>query len=105
MELKGYSDARILQMLGLRFKDYRLGMGLSQSQLSKAAGVSVATIHKFETGTITNITMSNLMSLLRQVGLLGRIDDLIPEQPMNPYLISSGNKQQRVRRKDNEQDD
>ena len=55
MELKKYSNAQILQMLGLRFKDYRLSLSLSQGDLAKAAGVSVSTIHKFETGTINNI--------------------------------------------------
>ena len=71
MDLKRYSNTQILQMLGLRFKDYRLMMNLSQGDLAKAAGVSVSTVHKFETGTITNMNVTNLMALLRPVGLLG----------------------------------
>ncbi len=96
MDLKKYSNTQILQMLGLRFKDYRLMMNLSQGDLAKAAGVSVSTVHKFETGTITN-----LMALIRPVGLLDRFDDLIPEQPANPYLTAPEHQQQRVRRKNN----
>ena len=69
MDLKKYSNTQILQMLGLRFKDYRLMMNLSQGELAKAAGVSVSTVHKFETGTITNMNVTNLMALLRPVGL------------------------------------
>ena len=69
--------------------------------LAKAAGVSVSTVHKFETGTITNMNITNLMALLRQVGLLDRFDDLIPEQPENPYLTSPEHQQQRVKRKNN----
>ncbi|MBP5689569.1 MAG: helix-turn-helix domain-containing protein [Bacteroidales bacterium] len=88
-------------MLGLRFKDYRLLTDLSQGDLAKAAGVSVSTIHKFETGTISNMNITNLMALLRQVGLLDRFDDLIPEQPQNPYLIVANHPKQRVRRKNN----
>ncbi len=61
-----------------------MGLNLSQEDLAKAAGVSVPTLHKFETGTATNMNVYNLMSLLRQVGLLERIDNLIPEQPANP---------------------
>ena len=76
-------------------------MNLSQGDLAKAAGVSVSTVHKFETGTITNMNIINLMALLRQVGLLDRFDDLIPEQPENPYLVTSAHRQQRVRRKNN----
>ena len=67
MDLKKYSNTQILQMLGLRFKDYRLMMNLSQGDLAKAAGVSVSTVHKFETGTITNMNVTNLMALLRPV--------------------------------------
>ncbi|MCQ2155423.1 MAG: helix-turn-helix domain-containing protein [Bacteroidales bacterium] len=101
MELKKYSDVQILQLLGLRFKDYRLGLNLSQDNLAKAAGVSVSTLHKFETGTATNINVTNLMSLLRQVGLLERIDNLIPEQPFNPYITDKARNRQRVSRKNN----
>ena len=101
MDLKKYSNTQILQMLGLRFKDYRLMMNLSQGDLAKAAGVSVSTVHKFETGTITTMNITNLMALLRPVGLLDRLDDLIPEQPANPYLTAQEHQKQRVRRKNN----
>ena len=101
MDLKQYSNTQILQMLGLRFKDYRLLMNLSQGELAKASGVSVSTVHKFETGTITNLNITNLMAMLRQVGLLDRFDDLIPEQPENPYLTTLKHPRQRVRRKNN----
>ena len=101
MDLKRYSNTQILQMLGLRFNHYRLAMNLSQEDLAKAAGISVSTVHKFETGTITNMNVTNLMALVRQVGLLDRFDDLIPEQPDNPYLTTSRGQRQRVRRKTN----
>ena len=48
MDLKKYSNTQILQMLGLRFKDYRLMMNLSQGDLAKAAGVSVSTVHNHQ---------------------------------------------------------
>ncbi|MBR4595985.1 MAG: helix-turn-helix domain-containing protein [Bacteroidales bacterium] len=99
MELKKYSNTQILQLLGLRFRDYRLIVNLSQKELAKAAGVSVSTVHKFETGTITNMNITNLMALLRPIGLLDRFDELIPEQPLNPYLAARNHQQQRVRRK------
>ena len=101
MDLRKYSNTQILQILGLRFKDYRLLMNYSQGDLAKAAGVSVSTVHKFETGTITNMNITNLMALLRLVGLLNRFDYLIPEQPENPYLSTQEHQRQRVRRKDN----
>ena len=76
-------------------------MNLSQGDLARAAGVSVSYVHKFETGTITNMNITNLMALLRPVGLLDRFDDLIPEQPENPYLTKPEHQQKRVRRKNN----
>ena len=39
--IKRFSDAEILQMLGLRFKQYRVALGLTQAELSAKAGVSV----------------------------------------------------------------
>jgi len=101
MDLKRYSNTQILQMLGLRFNHYRIAINLTQEELAKAAGVSVSTVHKFETGTITNMNATNLMALLRQVGLLDRFDDLIPQQPENPYLTTQKSQRQRVSRKNN----
>ncbi len=60
--IKRFSDAEILQMLGLRFKQYRVALGLTQAELSAKAGVSVMTIHKFETGTARNVTARPAMS-------------------------------------------
>ena len=66
--IKRFSDAEILQMLGLRFKQYRVALGLTQAELSAKAGVSVMTIHKFETGTARNVTATTLISR-RRTGL------------------------------------
>ena len=84
-----------------KLQQLRKQKGLTQEELAKAAGVSVSTLHKFETGTATNMNVTNLMALLRQVGLLGRIDDLIPEQPTNPYITDKDRSRQRVSRKNN----
>ena len=46
--IKRFSDAEILQMLGLRFKQYRVALGLTQAELSAKAGVSVMTIHSLK---------------------------------------------------------
>ena len=77
------------------------GLQVDDEPFPGSAGVSVSTVHKFETGTITNMNVTNLMALLRPVGLLDRLDDLIPEQPANPYLTVPEHQQHRVRRKNN----
>ena len=43
------SDAEIVRALGLRFRQYRLRMALTQRDVSQRTGLSLATIHKFET--------------------------------------------------------
>lgn len=96
--IKRYSDAEILQLLGLRFKQYRVALGLTQVELSAKAGVSVMTIHKFETGTARNVTAATLISLMRYTGLIENLDNLIPEIPESPY--SNLNGKQRVRHHD-----
>ena len=82
-------------MLGLRFREYRLALGLTQAELSQQAGVSVMTIHKFETGTTGNVSATTLITLMRYVGLIENLDKLIPEIPESPY--SSLYNRQRVR--------
>jgi len=96
---KRFSDAEILQMLGLRFKQYRVALGLTQAELSAKAGVSVMTIHKFETGTARNVTAATLISLMRYTGLIENLDALIPEVPESPY--SNLSSKQRVRHNGN----
>ena len=99
--IKRLSDSEILQMLGLRFKQYRVALGLTQAELSVKSGVSVMTIHKFETGTARNVTAATLISLMRYTGLIENLDALIPEIPESPY--SSLNGRQRVRHNGNTQ--
>lgn len=94
--IKGLNNKEILSLLGERFKSYRLTLDLTQEKLGEIAGVSVSTIHKFETGTMTNMTLGNLIALLRQVGLIERLDELIPEMPVSPY--STLKNRQRVKK-------
>ena len=83
--LKRYSDSEILQMLGERFRKYRIALGLTQAELSGRAGVSKMTIHKFETGSAGNVSTLTLMSLLRYTGLIENFDSLVPDIPESPY--------------------
>ena len=71
--------------MGRRMKQYRLTLGLTQRELSEKANVSVPTIQKFEAGTATNITLSNLLSLMRHTGLIERADGIVPLEPESPY--------------------
>ena len=52
-----------------------------------------------ETGKAKNITLSNLLSLLRVVGRLEAVSELLPPIPLSPYMLSelNANRPKRVR--------
>lgn len=83
--LKELSNSEITNMLGERLQQYRLILNITQKELSEKSMVSLPTIQKLESGKAKNITFNNLMSILRQLGLIENIDKLVPEQPESPY--------------------
>jgi len=85
MDLREYSNTQILRMLGPRFRSYRLALNITQKEMAERAGISEATLRKFENGHLDNMTMTNFMSLLRQTGRLSELDSLLPEMPESPY--------------------
>lgn len=95
-----YSAPELVRMLGSRFKDYRLRANMTQKEVAEMAGVSVLTVYRFENGTVANISLSTFLLLLKAVGCINDLSELMPEQPESPYLYKA-NKQkiQRVRHK------
>jgi transcriptional regulator with XRE-family HTH domain len=93
------SNAEIVRGLGEQFRDYRLNAKLTQQDVADKVGVSLITIRNFETGKAKNITLSNLLSLLRVVGRLEAVNELFPPIPLSPYMLSelNVNKPKRVR--------
>ena len=93
------SNAEIVQGLGEQFRDYRLNAKLTQQEVADKVGVSLITIRNFETGKAKNITLGNLLSLLRVVGRLEAVNELFPPIPLSPYVLSelNANKPKRVR--------
>jgi transcriptional regulator with XRE-family HTH domain len=99
-DYSGYSVPDIVRMFGERFKDYRLRANLTQKEVAEAAGLSVLTIHRFENGTAKNISLSTFLLLLKSVGSINDLNELMPEQPESPYLYKENHqKAQRVRHK------
>jgi putative transcriptional regulator len=76
------SDDVLLQQLGERLLQYRLNRNMTQAALAKEAGVSGRTINRVEHGHSTQL--SNLIRLLRALGLLENMDALVPEPAMSP---------------------
>ena len=45
-----YSKGELLRLIGARAKQRRLAVGMRQEDLSRAAGVPIATVRRFESG-------------------------------------------------------
>lgn len=89
----------IVTMLGRRFKDYRIGCDMTQKEVSQQSGISVVTIRKFENGNLYNITLGTFIELLRAIGFMQGLDDVLPELPVSPYELEKiqQGKRKRVR--------
>ena len=93
-----YSTPELVRLLGNRFKEYRMRCNLTQREVAEQSGIGLTTIHKFENGTAGNLSLSTFLLLLKVVGQINALDDLLPELPESPYLIRRENKKaQRVR--------
>jgi hypothetical protein len=58
----------------------------------------LTTIHKFENGTAGNLSLSTFLLLLKVVGQIDAINDVLPELPPSPYLMRKDEKTaQRIR--------
>ena len=96
-DLYEYSTPEIVCMLGCRFKEYRMRCNLTQKEVAEQSGIGLTTIHKFENGTASNLSLSTFILLLKVVGQINALDDVLPELPVSPYLIKEEKKAQRIR--------
>jgi transcriptional regulator with XRE-family HTH domain len=93
------SDPAIMQELSRRFKELRLRKDIQQKELAMNSGVSLAFIQRFERGE--NISVLNLLKIMRRLDLLENLEQLIPEQPISPMLLKKmqGGKRKRSSKK------
>ena len=94
-----YSAPEMVRMLGIRFKDYRLRANMTQKEIAEVTGLTIPTIQRFENGLSNNISLGTFLLLLKAVGSINGLDELMPEQPESPYLYKESKKIQRVRHK------
>ena len=93
-----YSVPELVRMLGSRFKEYRMRANMTQKEVAEMSGLSVLTIHRFENAVVKNISLSSFLLLLKAVGSINDLKELMPEQPESPYLYNDKyQKAQRVR--------
>ncbi len=93
-----YSIPELVKMLGSRFKDYRMRSNMTQKEVAEQSGLTVNTIHKFENGRVPNLSLSTFLLLMKAIGCINSLDEMMPELPESPYLVKeSGEKVQRIR--------
>lgn len=95
---KSLTTPDIIRNLGLRFRDYRLRLGMTRKEVSEATSIGMTTLYKLETGNMTDVSFGTLLRLLRAIGLGENWELLLPELPESPYLYDDNDKKkQRVR--------
>lgn len=77
------SDDVVLAELGARLERARLDVDMTQARLAEESGVSKSTVERLEKGH--SVQLSNLIRVLRVLGLLKNLDDLVP--PVGPRPV------------------
>ena len=97
-DLYEYSTPELVRLLGNRFKEYRMRCNLTQKEVAELSSIGLTTIHKFENGTAGNLSLSTFILLLKVVGQIDALDNVLPELPESPYLIRKEERRaQRIR--------
>jgi transcriptional regulator with XRE-family HTH domain len=91
------TDPSILQELGARLTAARLERNFTQAALAEQAGVSKRTIERLESGEVA-AQLSGFLRVCRALGLIERLDTLVPEIAPGPMtqLQMKGRKRQRA---------
>lgn len=77
------TDDAVLAELGRRLARIRLERNLSQAQLAEQAGISKRTIERLESGAVAT-QLSGFIRVCRVLGVLERLDTLVPEPVPSP---------------------
>jgi transcriptional regulator with XRE-family HTH domain len=85
-----------LRELGHRLEALRLQLNISQEDLSRRAGVGRRTVTRMEAGEPVSVT--SLVRVLRSLGLLRTLEQLVPEVRLSPIELLEADAQ-RPRRK------
>jgi len=95
--LNEHSDQAVLSHLGTRLSAVRIARDLTQAQLAHDAGVSKRTVERIETGESAQLT--SFIRILRALGLLSRLEELLPPPQPGPMdlLRRAGRMPQRAR--------
>ena len=88
----------IIKELGVRVKQYRISLKLTQAELAEKCGISPSTVVRAENGD--DAKLSNYIKILTGLGLSQNVDILIPE-PQQDFKAIFEQKPPRQRVKSN----
>ena len=94
-ELDDKSASEIVRLLGRRYSTYRRRMKFTQKQVSEQSGLSIFTISSFENGSGTGISLASFTRMLRAIGCLDELTNVLPELPVSPALLYKKQKSRR----------
>lgn len=91
------TDARLLRLLGQRLAGLRLAKNLTQEQLAEQAGLGLRTVQRLELGAAAT-QLSGFVRVCRVLGLVERLEALMPEPAVSPLaqMKLQGRKRQRA---------
>jgi transcriptional regulator with XRE-family HTH domain len=90
-----YSDREIVRDLGEKIRRIRLNRNISREELQRTTGVHVRTIGDAESGK--NITIMNLMGILRGLNSLDLLIPLLTDEEISPVAIAKNRERIRER--------
>lgn len=92
------TDEAVSAELGRRVQRARLDRQITQADLATASGIARPTVERFETSGVAHLL--TLIRILRALGLLDRLDVLLPERTVRPIeeLENRGESRKRVSR-------
>jgi transcriptional regulator with XRE-family HTH domain len=90
-----WSDDAVLAELGDRLRRERLNRNVSQEVLAERAGVSLGTLRNAESGAGTSMT--TFIRLLRALGMIHRLDSVLPEAETSPMQLLALKGEGRIR--------
>lgn len=96
----GLTEDAILKIIGGRLAQLRLAANLTQGQLAEQAGLGLRTVQRLELGAAAT-QLSGFIRICRVLGLVERLDALVPEPSASPIALleRQGKRRQRARNK------
>jgi len=92
-------DDPLLVDIGARLASIRLARNITQAELADEAGLGLRTVQRLEQG-VAATNLSGFLRVCRVLGVLDRLDALIPEPAVSPIaqLKLQKNRRQRASR-------